>query len=147
MGNNTSERMHSSSLQPGDQLIELTLDSWSARITNECSLTVRKVTKTRVVLDTRVGQEKRLLLDRDGWVQNRYEGDSYRHIRIFTPDDAELAGLRERNRAEELMSEAKQAIKEWQSYTSDRTKARAAVGALQAWIDAAAVIDAKENPL
>lgn len=145
MANNTSERMHSSSLSEGDQLVQINLDSWSGRIVTETNLTVRKVTKTRVVCDTHFGRECRILLDKDGWVQNRFEGDTYHHVRVFTPDDAKLAYHRRRHNVEELKGDANKAVKEWSGDGSSPAKAREAAQALIAYADARDAIDAEEK--
>ncbi len=144
MGNNSSERMHSSSLSQGDQLIQVDIDSWSGRIVHETPLTVRKVTKTRLVLDTHYGAEKRVLL-KDGWVQNKYEGDTFHHVRLFTPDDSKLAIFRERTRVEELKHDANKAVKVWTSNGSDPSAARNAAKALNVYAEARDAIDAKEE--
>lgn len=144
MVNNTSERMHSSSVSPGDMLYKLDLDSWSGRIVYEAELAVEKVTKTRIVCSTTHGKEIRILLDKDGWVTNRMEGNTREHVRLFTPDDEKLAQHRERNRVEELKVEANQKVKVWSSNGSDPSAARNAARALQEYADARDAIDARE---
>ena len=140
--------LRAATLSPGDTLVKADTSSWGDLI-HTIDLTVEKVTASRVTLRYPYGDSTIVLMVKDGVVTDRIYGRSDRisdRANVYTPDDQRLAALRERREAENLKAEAKRAISAWQSYSSDRTKAREAVAALQAWIDAAAVIDAKESP-
>lgn len=148
MSNNRQGTLRAEDLSVGDTLVHAETSSWGDLL-HTFDVEVTKIIATRLTVRY-VGRDGEItLIIRDGNVSNSVYGrTSYRDsFDIYTPDDARLEGLRERREAEKLKADAKRAINQWQSYTSDRTKAREAIAALQAWVDAAAVIDAKENPL
>src|SRR6478752_721325 len=112
MANNSSGRLLVSEVHEGDTLILVHLAGFSRRVVSEQEVTVSKITKTRLVLGVAYASEfwpKRVIL-RDGEVTNRFEGNQNTYVRLFTPDDEDLADIREGGRIDKLKGEARGAV-------------------------------------
>ena len=146
MANNDgwSNTLRADSLNQGDQLVQIRTDTWSQRIIDETKFTVRKVTKTRVVLDSHFGREYRVLI-RDGEVSNRFEGDKRTHVRLYTADDPELAKRRRAHEREVLKGNARSAAEAYTRDYSNIDKAKAARDALDTWITARETRESQEE--
>lgn len=134
-------------LAVGGTLIKADTSSWGDLL-HTIPMRIEKLTASRLTLRYDNGSDAELVvMVKDGKVTDRIYGRSDRHYdraNLYQEDDLDLALLKERRRAHNLQSEAKRAVSTWQSNTSDRVKARAAIIALEDWLTAAAALDAKD---
>lgn len=134
-------------LAVGGTLIKADTSSWGDLL-HVVPMKIVKLTASRLTVRYDNGSDAEIVvMIKDGKVTDRIYGRSdriYDRAHLYLEDDLDLAILKERRRARNLQSDAKTAVSAWQSNTSDRTKARAAIIALEDWLTAAAALDAKD---